>query len=253
MDYFASFYARNHTVIPGIGTIFTQGVSNAYTSSLEHMFKAEGAEKAVRGRVLFGVRIADDGSTHWVVEEITGPSTRRLAYNDPRPTEADQTDFPAEAMAEMRRLSETYCESSPTGWFFDVLQRAEDDLKHLDREREQIARGIETRTELLADPNEPRRHFVSKEQAGPDATKGFMRASTADERAERRAWWTAENERARARLEAHDAGQGRRTAMLRAIVRDLRIWSNTSPRNQRRSPVDVVAEAVASIDAPIAA
>lgn len=250
MGNFDRFHARNHTVIPGVGAIHTQGVANAYVSSLEHTFLADGAEKPVPGRILFGVRIADDGSTHWVVEEINGPAARRLPYDAPRPTESDQTDFPAEAVAEMRRLSETLEERDPTGWFFDVLQRAEDDLKKLDRARADLVRGIEHLGQLLSDPAEPRTHFVSKEECGKD--KGFFRDATDDERAARRAWWSDQVARKQAKLVLHDRDLGPRTAMLRAIVRALREWSG-SKRSERRLPSAVVAEAVAALFVPVAA
>lgn len=251
MDHFGPLHARNHTVIPGVGTIFTQGVGNAFTSSLEHLFKAEDAERRVMGRVLFGVRIADDGTTHWVVEEITGPSSRRLRHGAPRPTEADQTDFPPEAMAEMRRLSETLEERSPVGWFFDVLHRAEDDLRHLDRKRSDLIRGIEHRDELLRDPDEPRQHFVSKEKSGRD--KGFLRSATTAERDARRAEWTEMNRIDRACLSRHDAASGQRTRMLRSIVLALRQWSRIPNDERTRLPSEVMTEAVASVRKPIAA
>jgi hypothetical protein len=241
MGLFDPFHRRNHTVLPGIGTIHTQGVANAFVGSLSHSFLAEGADKSVAGSVVLGVRIADDGSTHWVVETIDGPDARKRHY-DAKPTENDQADFPAEAVAEMRRLSETLEERDPTGWFFDVLQRAERELELVDRARKDLVRTIEHMDELLGDPSQPRQHYVSKAESG--LGKGFHRDATDAERAERRAWWERQREKARTGLAAHDRDIGPRTEMLKVVRSSLRSWSGDKGPTRRRPPSQVMAEAL---------
>jgi len=247
MSNFTPFHARNHTVVPGVGTIHTQGVADAYLDWQEHTFLAEGADAPVAGRILFGLRIADDGSTHWVMDEVNGPATRRLHWSEPKPTERDQADFPPEAVAEMRRLSETLEERDPTGWFFAVHNRAGDELRRLKRERTRLTDGILHIGKLLADPSEPSQHFVTKAQCGRD--KGFFRAATDEERAERRAAWKRGLDRDRVNLETHDREKGARTAMLGVIRSALSVWSGVPDSKQRRLPSTVVAEALAALGA----
>lgn len=251
MSNFSPFHARNHTIMPGVGTIHTQGVANAYLDWQEHTFLAEDAEKPVAGRVLFGLRIADDGSTHWVMDDVNGPATRRLHWSEAKPTEQDQADFPPEVVAEMRRLSETLEERSPTAWFFAVHNRAGDELRSLKHERTRLFDGIIHLGKLLADPTEPKQHFVTKKESGQE--KGFFRDATSEERVERRAAWKRNLERHRTDLETHDREKGPRTAMLGAIQSALSVWSAIPSSEQRLLPSKVVAEAVANLTVATAA
>lgn len=241
MGKFSAINARHHTVLPGIGTVHGEGVADAFVSSISYAFLAEGADKQTAGSVVFGVRIGDDGSTHWVLESIHGPDARKRHHDAPA-TETDQIDFPREAVAEMRRLSETSEERDPTGWFFDVFQRAEREITLNGRARKDLLGTIGHMNELLADPSKPTEQYVPKKDSGQG--KGFYREATEAERAERRAWWQRQLERSRKGLAAHDRDVLPRTEMLKIVYSTLREWSRGKGNAPRPLPSQVMAEAL---------
>lgn len=241
MSYFHPIYARNHTTLPGIGTIHTHSVgSTAHTTGIDHYFKAEGADRAITGSVRYAATIAEDGSVAWILAHVHGPSSRRRDWKLPRLTEETQEDFPAEVVSEMRRLSETLEERDPTDWFFHALGAVEMELDRLTARRQESERTIEHLGGLLADASEPRSHFVSAAEAG--APKGHFRIATPEERAERRALWERNLAKARAAIARFDEEKGARVAMLRRMRAALRTWSSST--KPRRLPSIVLRDAV---------
>lgn len=243
MSYFHPIHARNHTVMPGVGKIHTHSVGNtSYTTGLDHYFLAEGAEKRVAGSVRFSAFVDETGRIAWRFVHVEGPEARRIGWKGPRPTEQTQTDFPAAAIAEMRRLCETLQERDQTGWFFHALGAVDMELRDRVGKQDEIQRAVDTLARLLADPNEPKKHFVTAEQAGAD--KGFHRPATTEEKTERRADWTGRLANRRAALAVLTAEQADRVALLTRLRDTLRDWSGR--KAPRTSPYDLYARAIAA-------
>lgn len=242
MSYFDPIYADQHTVIPGIGKIYTHSVgSTAHTTGLDHYFLPENADKPICGHVRFSAAIADDGSVIWECVSIDSPNSRKLHRKDARPTEATQTDYPSEALAEMRRLSETLHDRDPVTWFFHVLSATEISLDALISKRNEYKHTIQQLDSLLSNPLEPIRQFVpSPEPEG----RGHFRPATAKEHADTRAAWRRRENDASKSIIEHDQNFGSRTAMLHRIKSSLRTWA-TFPPELRPLPAQVVADAVA--------
>ena len=243
MTYFHPIHARNHTVMPGIGKIHTHSVGNtSYTTGLDHYFLAEGAEKPVTGSVRFSAFVDDAGEIAWRFVHAEGPEARKRGWKEPRLTEATQVDFPAEAIVEMRRLSETLQERDQTGWFFHALGAVDMELRDRVGKQDEIARAIQTLEGLLAKPNEPVNHFVSAAEAGAD--KGFHRPATPEEKAARRADWTARLANRRVALADLAIEQDDRVALLTRLRTTLRDWSGR--KAPRTSPYDLYRQAIAA-------
>jgi hypothetical protein len=243
MPYFSAIYAKDHTVLPGIGRIHTHGVGNTrYTTGLDHYFLAEGAEKPVTGSVRFSAYVSEEGQIAWRFVHADGPMLRARHWKDPRITEDTQVDFPAEVVAEMRRLSETLQERDQTAWFFHALAAVDMELRGRTDKQADLARTISLLDGLLAKQSEPAQHFVSAEEAGTD--KGYHRLATPEEKTARRLDWATRLAAKRDELETLTASQADRVAMLKRLYETLHDWSGQ--RSPKASPYDLYAQAIAA-------
>ena len=243
MPYFSPIYAKDHTVLPGIGRIHTHGVGNTrHTTGLDHYFLAEGAEKPVVGSVRFSAHVSETGGIAWRFVHADGPMARKRHWNDPRVTEETQADFPAEVVAEMRRLSETLQKRDQTAWFFHALAAVDIELRGRTDKQADIARTISLLEGLLAKQSEPVKHFVSAEEAGTD--KGHHRLATPEEKAARRLDWATRLAAKRIELETLTASQADRVAMLKRLYETLHDWSGR--RAPKANPYDLYAQSMAA-------
>lgn len=240
MSYFHPIYSDKHTILPGFGKIHSQTVGNtSHTTGYDHYFLADGAEKPHPGLVRFAAYVTEDGQIAWKMISASGAT-----YSSPSSRDENDTSFPPEVIAEMRRISETLGERSPTGWFFTALSAVQMEIDRLKKPIGDAERAVEHLTLLLSDPNEPRQHFVSAEEAGQP--KGFRRDATPAERDERRAMWQRNLNRDTKRLaDAHVANDAR-LAMLKTLERALRNWS-MSKQARGMSPMAIYQKALARV------
>lgn len=243
MSLFSRSNDKKNTVVPGLGTIHSQGVGDTtYVTGLDHQFLAEDADKPVPGVVRFSAYVSDTGEIAWRFVFAEGPLSRAGRWNGPKPAEDTQLDYPAAAVAEMRRLSETLQEREQTSWFFHALGAVDIELRaRTDRDKD-IRRTISLLEGLLAKQSEPVKHFVSAEEAGQP--KGFHRLATADEKAARRLEWSTRLDERRTALETLKVEQDDRVAMLTRLRDTLRDWSGR--KAPRQSPFDLYAQALAA-------
>jgi putative ubiquitin-RnfH superfamily antitoxin RatB of RatAB toxin-antitoxin module len=196
------------------------------------------------GSIRFAAYVADDGTIQWRFVHSTGTNSRKRHWKDAPLTEETQVDFPAAAVAEMRRLSETMHEKPDNAWFFSALGAVDMETEDRVRKERDLQRTVEVLAPLLADPSEPRQHFVPAAEAG--TPKGYHRDATAEERAERRAMWTERHDKAVAALAALTEAQADRLAMLRRLKVALHDWSHRKGAAPRPSAYQVYQAAIAA-------
>lgn len=238
MGYFHPIYRDKHTVLPGVGTIHSHGVGScAHTTGFDHYFLPEGAEKQIAGNVRFSTFIEEDGSLAWRFVHAIGPISRKRDWREPRLDEETQLDYPPAVLAEMRRLSETLHERDPVAWFFQTIGALDMELDSRLRKEDDLVRTVQHLTELLANPQEPTKHFVSAEECGLD--KGFFRTASPEEREARRDLWRTNLSRAQTRLTALRSNQGERVALLRRLRSSMTGWSKRTGANKSANPFDI--------------
>lgn len=236
MSYFGSIYADKNQVIPGLGTIHSHCVgSTAHTTGHDHYFLADGAEKPVAGSVRFSAFITEDGEIAWRFVHATGPIGRKRHYPLKPFGEHEQQDFPAQAVAEMRRISENLHETDPNAWFFSALGAFSMEIEELEHKLKMLDQSIHHLGVLLAKPQEPENVFVPSDEG---RGKGFYRPATDEERAERRALWGQRVESASAKRDLFLAEKAPRLEMLRQKREALRAWSHQ--RNPKQAPHELL-------------
>lgn len=224
MSNFTPINRDSLTPIENVGVIFSQTVGNCRgTTGYDHHLKLDGAERQLPGYVRFSAFVADNGTIQWRFVTADGPLARKRSYKEPKLTEETQVDFPAEAVARMRQLSEEMHLRSDNSWFFSALTAVETELDTRQTARYDLERTVSTLQKLLSDPAAPTTTFVSAKEAGLD--KGYNRPATAAETAQSRATWTANIERAQTKLSALNEEQGERIALLERLRIALRDWS----------------------------
>lgn len=236
MSYFGSIYADKNQVIPGVGTIHSHCVgSTAHTTGHDHYFLADGAEKPVMGSVRFSAFITEDGNVAWRFVHATGPVNRKRYYPLKPFGEHEQQDFPSQAIAEMRRISESLHETDRNAWFFSALGAFSMEIEELERKLEMLEQTITHLGALLAKPQEPQTVFVPSIEAGG---KGSHRPASDEERAERRALWSQRVESASTKRDIFLAQKAPRLEMLRRKREGLRTWAHQ--RNPKQAPHELL-------------
>lgn len=225
---------KNETVLNGFGTIRTESVGNtSHTTGLFHSYHPAGAEMKARGHVAFSAKIDEKGELVWHFDDSN--TRARSVPAAERGSEADGIpDHPKEVLAEMRRISETLEERDQNGYFFQALGALQMESNGLERAISAQHDTIRHLGKLLADPREPKEHWISAQEAG--APKGHHRPTTPEERARSREGWSDSVARAEARLVAMGPKEIARKAMLDAMVSGLREWSRTRANMQDRTP-----------------
>lgn len=225
---------RNETVLNGFGTIRTESVGNtSHTTGLFHSYHPAGADRKARGHVAFSAKIDEKGDLVWRFDDLD--THARYVPAAERGNEAEGIpDFPKEVIAEMRRISETLEDRDPNAYFFQALGALRMESNGLGRAISAQHDTIQHLGKLLADPREPKDHWVSAQEAG--AAKGHNRPTTPEERTRRREGWSDSVAKAEARLVAMGPKEIARKAMLDAMVEGLREWSRTRANMQDRTP-----------------
>ena len=231
MSYFHPIYRNKHTVIPGVGTVHSQSVGSCnYTTGIDHRFLPEGADKEISGHVRFSAYVAESGKLEWRFVSATGPKSRKRDWQAPKLSEDTQVDYLPEVIAEMRRLSETLYERDPTGWFFHAVGAIEMELNEYHRKEQDSEVAIAHLTKCLANPAEPKQHFVSAKECGGE--KGYCRSATDEERQARRKLWQERIDHHRNRLSSLHSEEGERIALLKRLRQSLTNWSEARSNSQ---------------------
>lgn len=223
----SDFNLRNRSLhtVEGLGSFIYQCVGNtSHTTGCDHFFLREGADKPHRGAVRFKARVTTEGSIAWDI--ASAPEA-----------------FPPAVIEVMRQRMETLKDREPSSWMFHALGAAEIQLKALNAERSQDDISIHVLTPLLANPTEPKQHWVSAVEGGQP--KGFHRPATAEERKAKRAVWAKSLKAARQSIAAFEDKNASYVDMLKRQVSALRNWASL-PHAERTHPCEVFAAAAAA-------